>query len=1361
MSKKKAKKQGLKAESKRQADDALRGYLYQIWHSVNAWLDLTEDEILYLEGAEDFDRVSDGSATAVQVKNTQHKITLRSQEVNDAINHYWKLRNDHPDLCVKFRFLTRSKIGKERGNPFGEDQAGLHLWSRCSGDEKAIKKIVEFLQAEGKVSGDVDNFLKQAESEIIYEQLIESITWETDSKEASFVEKSITKKLILHGDRYGIPPSDSSKVVDHLLIEAFTVATQKKNRELTRVRFLEIFEEKTTQRIPISHSRYMQIHPTMMDAVGSALIENPSDITIRSQSPIQNSIPPLYSDFAPRTELVESIQNRLQLEGLTVIQGGTGMGKTTLAKLTANAINGSWFWINFTKRDPSQVVQLLQQLAIAISNQSSKINIVLDDLNLQPRQLRQYEEILGVVVYRVLEYGAKLSITSQHDLPNDVIRRLGVSPSVVIHIPSFTVHEIEQFAQQLGCHADQAEAWAKLIQLHTSGHPRLVHARLTRLRAKDWKEDENIFQTPQEVVEEREEARQLLIDLSEDQRELLYRLSLMSIRFRRDYALNIGDIPESISYPGDTFSQLIGPWIDPVSETYYTISPLLNNAANQVWPESKINDLHAQIANAILKTKNLTAIEVQAVLLHSIIGQNEEGLIAVVHALMATSENLWKQCSQEFSWLIYVKTNPPEELFPRGDLVNHLFRLLQYRIAVEVKPEFAPKILEIWEKEIKPEPHKSYLLSRITLMTQALVYYQVSLPAKQMVSYLKEMIDIEERYKEIEEIQEVYSVFKGQLEKQMTDKTNFFSILFSLISARRPLYASFLSDLIDAIDSLCPKMRTLLLADFENGIIRSRILIDSVWLAEADIENPDWGRCLQVYDKVIERAIEWNYLHIASAAAKGKAIIYDEYLHDYDAAHNFLQDILSKLGSLPAIEEAQAAIYFHHKHYRDALEIYERILPDWNPSSEFELGFGFLEGYRRSGICAAYLDNWEKAAVFFEEGAKKAQEIDVTEQYIGLYADAGFAQFKAGNVLSCINLLKLALQEFETLPQNDTDVRYFTLKKLLGYLITWLAKRDSDIGFEEPPPGFCSNLDIDKTIMKYPNFPIQYVWLHLAQIEYQFNLGMTIFNQTKDVKDRTLYPFLDLFLSMLEIQYDYKDKIFDSLPQHMNQLAYAYATTHRHRQNEKGIVEKGIYSISIDDLYEFASVDNIVNILVPALLIQVSRDTNIDETLSMWRMNSLELPIEKNINIALDLTESILSKDRREASTVMKIKESKPEERLVAALKIIHNIDTNPSDLFYAHTLVATVIINKDELWKWERHIMTDLVDLFSRQWLEKVKFRAMLKMPTITVPQIEQACNNSETGKKKIGQILLAAHQAVSVGVSPEILQQLRSWVE
>ena len=427
MGKKKTEKRGLKSDPRRQANDALRGYVYQIWHSVNAWLDLAEDEILYLEGAEDFDRVSDDTATAVQVKDTQHNITLRSQ-VNDAISHYWELQTNHPDQSVKFRFLTRSKIGAERGNPFGEGQMGLQVWSRCSSDEVAITKISKFLQDEGKISKEVDDFLKKAAPQEIYERLIEPISWETDSKEASFVEKSISEKLILHGDRHSISPSDASKVVDHLLKEALTVATQQENRELTRVRFLEIFEEKTTQRVPNQYLQALQMQATIADPLRAFSLGGSSDITIRSL--IQTTIPPLYPDVTPRKNLLANIHAQLQSEGIAVIQGGAGRGKTTLAKLTANAIGGSWLWLNFTNRDSLQSAQLLQQLAIAVSSQSSQVNIVLDDLNLQPQELRQYEEVLGVIVYRVLERGAKLLITSQHKLPQNLIRRLGVPNSV-------------------------------------------------------------------------------------------------------------------------------------------------------------------------------------------------------------------------------------------------------------------------------------------------------------------------------------------------------------------------------------------------------------------------------------------------------------------------------------------------------------------------------------------------------------------------------------------------------------------------------------------------------------------------------------------------------------------------------------------------------------------------------------------------------------------------------------------------------------------------------------------------------------------------------------------------------------------
>ena len=1364
MANKKRKRKPLKANSQRQAHASLKGYLYQIWHSVHAWLDLADDDILYLEGAEDFDILSEDTTTATQVKHTRRKITLRSPEVIDAINHYWELQTNNLDRRVKFRFLTRSKIGIEQGNPFGKDKQGLALWQRCSGNEAAIRDLSEFLQTEGKVSEEVRDFLKQADPQEIYERLIEPITWETDGKPIGSVEQSIGEKLVTHGHKYEIPPSYANKVVDHLLKEALTVATQKENRELTKVRFLEIFEEKTTIRIPIQQHIQAQQLPDLtpiLDHINAGLIENPPDITIQSQSPIQTEIPPLYRDVTSRADKVASIQTQLQSAGIAIIQGGTGRGKTTLAKLTANAIEGDWFWLNFTNKEPSVIEQHLRQLAIVVSNQSSQVNVVLDDLNLQPQQLRTYEEILSIVVYRILERGAKVLITSQYRPPNNLIRSLGVSKAIVIDVPNFTTSEIEEFAIVMECPTDDAETWTTLIQAHTRGHPRLVHAWLIQLREKGWTEQKiltSILQPPEEVVEERGAARQLLEDLPQDRREFLYRLSLL-IEFRKDYALNIADaeMPEPISHPGDVFSQLVGPWIDRVDETYYAISPLLKDAAKQVWSENRIKDLHAYIANAILKTKKLTPIEAWTVFTHSMAGQNKEGIIAFIYSLMTAPQNDWKNICQEFSLLAHIKIDPPQELFPGNAFVNYCFRSLQYQIAVEMEPEFAPKILEIWDKETRPyEPYQLYLQSRLMLAVRALMYPQVLLPAKQMVGYLTEIIEITRKDKQI---QEVYGNFMEQLGEYKTDKSNYFSILFRFVYARSPMYVPFLNDLIDALDGLDPKDRNLLLADFEEDTIDSRLLIDGIWLEEAQLNSPDWTRCLQVFDKVIEKTIEWGYPHIAVASARGKAIIHDEYLQHPNAAHKSLQDIASKVGILPGIEEEQAVVYLHQKRYKEALDIYERVLPKWNPPSE-QLNIGPLDEYRRAAICAAHLGDWKKAATFLEEGAKRTQQIENTERYIGLYADAGFAHFKAGSMLDCIKLLYLALQNFELLPQDNTDLKYFTLKKRLVATIQWMAlnKRENYASeSEETPVGFCSNPDIDEKVLDLPDSPIEYAWQYLAQIEYKFRHGTSVLEHALRVTDRNAYPIAGFFLSFLKTQYDFRHKTFDQLPQRINQMANACSSIQRHNQNDNGIGKDGIASVDSAKLVNFTSIEHITVILVSALLAQLPIGDDRGKILDIWRANSSELSIKDNIFTALDLIESMVFGDENNALTVLKTQENKSEERIAAALKVMQNKETSPENLFYAHTFITTSIVDHTLL----DSVVPYLAKRLSAQWLEKIQFRAALKMPMLTVPDIEQACTNSETGKKKIGQILLAAYQAVSIRVAPETLQQFRNWAE
>lgn len=60
---------GLVSDPARQAQDTFRGYIYQILRSILVWLDLDDDEQLFLEGAEDLDRIDGTEALTEQVKD--------------------------------------------------------------------------------------------------------------------------------------------------------------------------------------------------------------------------------------------------------------------------------------------------------------------------------------------------------------------------------------------------------------------------------------------------------------------------------------------------------------------------------------------------------------------------------------------------------------------------------------------------------------------------------------------------------------------------------------------------------------------------------------------------------------------------------------------------------------------------------------------------------------------------------------------------------------------------------------------------------------------------------------------------------------------------------------------------------------------------------------------------------------------------------------------------------------------------------------------------------------------------------------------------------------------------------------------
>jgi len=222
--------QPLEGDPKRQAIPALRGYIYQIWHTVLDWITLEKDEVLYIEGAEDIDRIGGGKineteiAEAKQIKSKSKNITLKSKDVVDSIVNYWRYKEKN-DKKVFFRLVTTSSRGIESGEPFEDENGdlvkGLDLWDnlRSEGDLSELVSEIENIldDIDSSSAQSLSLFIQKSSDDQIRNELLKRISWDTECRRIEEVKDRIKENLIRHGKDYSIPPSESVSAINDLL----------------------------------------------------------------------------------------------------------------------------------------------------------------------------------------------------------------------------------------------------------------------------------------------------------------------------------------------------------------------------------------------------------------------------------------------------------------------------------------------------------------------------------------------------------------------------------------------------------------------------------------------------------------------------------------------------------------------------------------------------------------------------------------------------------------------------------------------------------------------------------------------------------------------------------------------------------------------------------------------------------------------------------------------------------------------------------------------------------------------------------------------------------------------------------------
>ena len=289
----------LDADPLRQATASLRGYSSQIIRTTRAWADLEDGEVLYIEGAEDFDRVAQGgSAEAVQVRDVSGNITLSTREVREALVHFWTHRRRNPERKVSYRYLTTAGRGRERDTRFG-DRPGLDYWDDCKASGTDLHPLREFLAErlssikKGAGRGDAEaqpagrdawnetvanlvTFVRESPDEEFRDDLIRAVTWETASPNWKEVAEELEVIVIEMGERlHAAKPTVAKKAVPQLILHVWNVACSDRERALRRADFLTKLEEIVDDvRVPLEE--YNRLRAAASQSEGAALPAEPA-----------------------------------------------------------------------------------------------------------------------------------------------------------------------------------------------------------------------------------------------------------------------------------------------------------------------------------------------------------------------------------------------------------------------------------------------------------------------------------------------------------------------------------------------------------------------------------------------------------------------------------------------------------------------------------------------------------------------------------------------------------------------------------------------------------------------------------------------------------------------------------------------------------------------------------------------------------------------------------------------------------------------------------------------------------------------------------------------------------------------------
>ena len=1097
----------LTPDIERQASQSFRGYAYQAYRTIFAWLNCRADEEIRCEFAEDIaivKRDAAGEITAAeldQVKHSSPHVTLNSSHCTKLINNFFRHTHVNPGIRVSMRLCTIADRGRESGIEWIDADCGIDVWEgvqRGTLPTTALDSLRKFLKDNESLSPEARLFAERSDNAILKELLIDRIFWDTGLQDYAEIQDAIVRHLS-ERSRPITDPTEVEAAVNRLWRDVTDRMATQFSRPLTKADLDESLRKETTFSADRNLVRTqaqdiaaikgeLQTFATFAQRMTKVMSASGGMIPFGTEPSGLNTCPPLPELCAQRSELVQVLRNRLSAADLLWIHGWTGAGKSTLAALLLGTRVAQVLWRSLRGVGDFSLNAALRAFMEEASGFVANSVVVFDDFP-ECGQNTEAAALLDRIVHTLSSYKVKIVVTSQVSPPSRLGLGLGTA-LFSIEVPVLELDEVSNLLVLAGLgDSEQREVWATFIHTTTRGHPQLAAAYIQNAKAKSWDFSARvILSVPTTAEQVKAEARKLLALSSDGVRELARRLSVVPTNFTRDFALELGSAPQPLQEPGTAFDSLVGPWIQPLGNSRFVLSPLLEGYASANTSPTVLNEYYKKASYAWLQQRTIQISQAAAIAFSAILASDDALLARLTVSLTHLPQKEFSRAAKWLEPICFLQSFPLKENNASKSGLFVFFRYLQLRVAESTKNWSQFTILDrIATEEIDQITD--------TPIQNVFRLFQYVYSLTMLSSPLSARMRLERAFAAV-------GLIKSESLPDWILGTNLLKAhleAFGLIAFSAVDNIHDLEYLISRLSSEAKQTADLMIGSLTDNPDIYAVVIDSLYRNFGADAAPDWQRCLSVFQSVAEIALRDGNRWLYAAAGRGRMLVSDEALGDASGALQVSADARSNGMSHPLLDITEAMVLFRQGRHGESLKALAEA-EDQLPLKLLTVQRLFALG---RGINSAFLLECATAVKRIEDLANRGRLVadHALEVPFARVAKIAFSAEKAW-IYSQKKMYDKAVEEFVRVIRQlqvfaDQNFSLFHMLRLrIGHTLLWLSREGfgqtaSGEPLAKPVSGVFANFeDPPDLAISRDGTPYEMMWASLAS--YAAQTGQTV-----------------------------------------------------------------------------------------------------------------------------------------------------------------------------------------------------------------------------------------------------------------------------